>query len=761
MKKYELWLDETGDFSAKEQIEGSKKDKVYSLIGGVLMPMGGISTADAWNLVGNEVGHATELGKEETGNDLVPALKNLKEKDAQFVFFENRKRFTKDNKIDLYMEMMVDGIMQLISFLAVFDKEFQLDIMIAVRYVEEEENVLTKIPYQKYSDDLKAMLMERVHYGFMELDEDIKINVLFASARQEPKLMLADYACGARRATLRLYDNRYSKEDKAALKEMFDENYIFDSYEASIMGRVKNKLIQNCLAEAILVLCNDKKLRKDLPDSYLEEYGDRLHNKMKWLITEKMSQLGKLEIRSQLEELLADINAGIQLEDEYEWGETFLHTLEDDFLDELKKYEIHDDRLDLAIAFAYADLYLKEGDLKSLEKALDRAEESFERLPQSLDFLWSQFRIWTLRQACCLHAGDFEGAKEWEDWVRNRSDELEEVLILAGIWEEGKTVPNRFQKETMRLRELRNYMELIHGQADDETAQTELEEGIERVDLASMEEIRIFPRGCFYYLIHTGRIGKALSWLADFTGAVSIGDGTTDVKEIQRAAKDICRFLVEMDGRQKNELLREYLYLLKKTKEQELNGITSHNYSDILYQELEKSSILQIISKDNKDQIEIKSHLNIDNKAQYRHLVRSVLKDYQDKIYHPTEQIWWLYASYLNLAGKDGDKMNQYYNKAVQLCEQSEEYLLMQKCLLAIQAERTGRKLISGNKKSLSELNKLKILYSRILELPAMTDGVRNYLENEWKIVWHMEESGIDAEVIGNELLILADKMCI
>lgn len=761
MKKYELWIDETGDFSAKEQIEGSKKDKVYSIIGGVLAPMDCISVADAWKLVGNEVGHATELGKEETSKDLVPALRTLKEKGAEFVFFENRKRYTRDNKIDLYMEMMADGIMQLVSFLAVFDKEFQLDIMIAVRYVEEEENVLTKIPYEEYSLALKNILMERIRYGYMGLDEDIKINILFASARQEPKLMLADYACGARRATLRQHDNRYTKADKAELKRLFDENYIFDSYEYSIMGQVKRKLSENCLAEAILILCNDKNLQKELPEDYLEENGAKLHDKIKWLIFSKMAQLGKLEIRCQLEELLGDIHSSIQLEDEYEWGETFLSTIKNEFLDELKKYEIHDDKLDLMISFAYASLYLKEGDLKNLEAELGRAEESIRRLPQSLDYLWERFRVWTLRQACCLYSGDFEGAKKWEDLIDVRVRELEEVLVCAGIWEAGGMVPNQFQRESRRLKELRIYLEYQHGLLDESEAAEELEAAIERVDNSSMDEIHLFPRACFYYLADTGRTMHALSWIMEFAGVGPMDWNENNLNIMKEKTGELCYILAEMDGRQKNELVREYIYLMTKMKEQEMTGMAATKYSDILYQAMESASLLQIIGKESRDQVGLRTHDTIQAKSQYRHLIRSVLNDYQDKVYHPTEQIWWFMSSYYNMSGKNPEALSSYYNKAVQICEQSPEYALMQKSLLAMKAEHAGRKLAAGVKKSSAEVNKVKDAYKIAVKSPAMPDALRSYLEQEWAIVISMMDNGMDAEVIGYELQELAKKMAL
>lgn len=760
MKKYELWIDETGDFSAQEQIEGSKKDKVYSIIGGVLAPMDCISVNDAWKLVGNEVGHATELGKAETSQDLVPALRTLKEKGAEFVFFENRKRYTRDNKIDLYMEMMADGIMQLVSFLAVFDKEFQLDIMIAVRYVEEQENVLTKIPYEEYSIALKNILMERIRYGYMGLDEDIKINILFASARQEPKLMLADYACGARRASLREHDNRYTKEEKAELKRFFDENYIFDSYEYSIMGQVKRKLSENCLAEAILILCNDKHLQKDLPAEYLEENGTKLNDKIKWLIFSKMAQLGKLEIRCQLEELLGDIYSSIQLEDEYEWGETFLSTIKNEFLDELKKYEIHDDKLDLMISFAYASLYLKEGDMKNLEEELERAEESLRRLPQSLDYLWEQFRIWTLRQACCLYSCDFEGAKKWEELIEVRVRELEEVLVCAGIWEEGAMVPNQFQKETMRLKEMRIYLELQHGTVSAVEAEEELEPAIERVNQSSMDEISLFPRACYYYMADTGRTVQALSWLVEFVGLEPM-EWNANINIIKENTRKFCRILAEMDGRQKNELVREYIYLMKKMREFEMYGMAANTYSEILYQSMEAESLLQIIGKEIRNQVELRTHAAIHAKSQYRHLIRSVLNDYQDKIYHPTEQIWWLMSSYYRISGKNQDVMNNYYNKAVQICEQSPEYALMQKNLLVMKAEHAGRKLSEGTKKSSAEINKVKTAYKTAIESPAMTDAFRSYLEREWAVVLSMIENGVDSEVIGYELENLAKRMAL
>lgn len=252
---------------------------------------------------------------------------------------------------------------------------------------------------------------------------------------------------------------------------------------------------------------------------------------------------------------------------------------------------------------------------------------------------------------------------------------------------------------------------------------------------------------------------EAFSWLGDFVGLEPLAYDETDVNVIKKMAADICHVLTRMDGRQKNELLREYLYLMKVMKEQEKNGTAAGMYSDHLYQALQASSILKLIGRDGKDQLELKSYYPVKQEAQYRHLVRSVLNDYQDKIYHPEEQIWWLLASYFELTGKDADAMNLYYNKAVQICEQSEDYAVMKKSLLAIRAERAGAKAVTGHKKSRAEISKVKECYESVINAVSLPSPMEAYLKKEWEIVLSMMDAGLDVEVIGEMLLELSKKM--
>ena len=773
MRKYELWLDETGKFTKEAQIDGSNSDKVPSMIGGVLVPMGLISNQTAKKWVGEDAGHGTELDAKKVRDCLIPGLKNLKEAGAKFVFFENRKRETRDTAMELYLDMMVDGILQVISFLSMYDQEFQLDILIAVRYAEEAERIIVM---EDYAPKLKEELLWRLKKGNLYVDEDVKVNLLISRANPpkynrdnkdsvEFKLQLADYACTGRRINLTKLEDfsnkkkqRFNATSREALSHMYDEHYVFHFKEHEMVDQIRRRLSENKLAEAILLYCNDKELLKD--EAYLNENRETIREKNKWMICEKMRQLGKLEVRCQMEELISDINASIQMENEYEWGEIFLDKLKEEFLEELKKYEIYDEKLDLEIALSYAYLYLKEGDLKELEKEILRAEDLYAKLPQCFDFVEYKVIIWILKLAYSVFCLDLEEAKKWEAKISYYMENLKDLYVMADIWEDEDIINDKLQTQANRYAQMRMYLSWLAG---DEEAEKGLLEAVEILkDKSFEEEIRMFPRGCYNYLLRRGQEMQALDWLLSFVGIQVTEEelNSRQVPVLRENFREFCHILVEMDGKQKSELLREYIYAMYMIKKRELQEETVQvSYSSMMHQELTDSGLLKEVQKEVKDLVEIDTNLNVDEDHRYRHLVRRVMDDFQDKIYHPMEQVWWLYGAYLNLAGASVDEVNKAYQKAQQICEWSNEYDLMVRTGLMIRVERTAEKLLSGNKKALQEVKKVKEAYENTVNSEALTETSKNTLSELFAPFFDLVEKEAPAEVLGLTLYEIVEKM--
>ena len=86
MEKYELWLDESGDFSPENEANDNRHP---SLVGGLLVPAGAVSDSEiTWLLGQQEEGgfaHAMDMGKQEMAGRVLPALEQLHQKGAKLV----------------------------------------------------------------------------------------------------------------------------------------------------------------------------------------------------------------------------------------------------------------------------------------------------------------------------------------------------------------------------------------------------------------------------------------------------------------------------------------------------------------------------------------------------------------------------------------------------------------------------------------------------------------------------------------------------
>ena len=96
MDKYELWLDESGDFSPENE---KNPDKHPSLVGGVLVSAGSIADREITRLLGQNdpagFAHAMDMGKQEMAGCVLPALEELHRQGAKLVYFENAERLDK------------------------------------------------------------------------------------------------------------------------------------------------------------------------------------------------------------------------------------------------------------------------------------------------------------------------------------------------------------------------------------------------------------------------------------------------------------------------------------------------------------------------------------------------------------------------------------------------------------------------------------------------------------------------------------------
>ena len=87
VKRFELWLDESGDFA-----NDSNTSKSPSLVGGVLTKEGTLSNTDIEKILKSDYVHSNEI-KDNFGSYAIKVLSNINKHNAELVIFENNLTF--------------------------------------------------------------------------------------------------------------------------------------------------------------------------------------------------------------------------------------------------------------------------------------------------------------------------------------------------------------------------------------------------------------------------------------------------------------------------------------------------------------------------------------------------------------------------------------------------------------------------------------------------------------------------------------------
>lgn len=430
-------------------------------------------------------------------------------------------------------------------------------------------------------------------------------------------------------------------------------------------------------------------------------------------------------------------------------------------MEKLKQYEQYDEKLELEVSLCYGYLYLKEGDLLSLQKELMIAEKLFSQLPQCLDFVEYRLQIWMLRQAYCLKSFDFEGACIWENKLVDYMESLKDLLYITGIWTDEASVPNELQEEMTSLYLMRIYYNWRLTSGDTGKWAEQLQKASDQLEKSQMEFIRIFPRACYYYQIKEEHHTRALIWLFRFAGISINAEQVSDWSKLRKKAAVFCQVLIEMDGRQKIELIREYFILIVSLKKQEIREKLSYTPSFILYEAAHKSGLFDVLVKQKEGQPILKTVLPTQNLPRYKHLVRSVLKDFQDRIYHPEEQVWWLLASYLELCnGSSRTQIDRYYDRALKICGDSSEYAVMNLSALAIWTDKIGNAMIRNQEKTKQLWNKFQQVYRKTMKKGCLPEKMKEYVQLLFRRQginpdWNESEAGSET---GRQLMSIAER---
>lgn len=266
----ELWLDESGDFESD-----NKSHLNPSLVGGVLIKKGIITDGLALQMIGKGYVHFNQ----ESAEYHLQILEKVKKHQAEFVVFQNKERVMIIDSDTTYLNVLAEGIIQLLLQLSASVGDFELDIIIATR--KNTVKGYGIIAQEEYERRLRERIILGLAKKALTRKNKWKYHVYFDDARTSHKLMLADGVCNA---YLTRTSSKFTDNQQSIIEELYDEDYLFSFFEDTVEYELKRSLVEGKLSEVIFECFWERDLTqrdfllevalKRLSD--LDEYGQRL-----------------------------------------------------------------------------------------------------------------------------------------------------------------------------------------------------------------------------------------------------------------------------------------------------------------------------------------------------------------------------------------------------------------------------------------------------------------------------------------------------
>lgn len=463
MKKFELWLDESGDFDNDAQKIGNGAKP--SLVGGLLIENNTFPDSYIDAVIPESRTYHSVNEKDQLDRFRRIEEKLYKNPSNRIVVFSNQECIMiLDNHLT-YLNIICVGILQLMKRLKVQYGEIFLRVIIANRVdtttgLNPSQSV---VPSGEYEKRLKEKLLVA---SLEHTISDKEWTLETASARKDKRLMLADIICNT-------YFTRYRRKKFSAAEQAYIESIysdekktlVFTVFESVLEKNFKNNLLEERIGEAVSGIClsNDK--------ATLERcFG---------LLKLKFSTCGIHDIVFQYKFVEAYIEYYINVVRDFDLCINFLMNLLDYYIPLLK---VHDSngrgdlagKLSLDIKFYMLTVYTHLGNIRMADKIEAECEEEIRKLPRSLETVSYIIKFETRKIVNLMNAFEFETALKYADALVEKCKEVKELLDLLSdekvSYDEelARALGTRLQIRTFLLRDkISNYNECVR---DSETA---------------------------------------------------------------------------------------------------------------------------------------------------------------------------------------------------------------------------------------------------------------------------------------------------
>ena len=702
MRKYELWLDESGDFEPDSQ---TRKTRFPSMVGGVLIPKECLSDDEIRRLANPahnaDAPHAVNM-KDQVESVILPALETLCARGGKLVYFENRERVRHLNNRELYCRVLAAGLLQLTQYLSAAGS-FALDAFVAVRYAPEG-GVLRQITPAEYRDELSAYVRRAYADAGFHLSPDSHIYLSVLSARKESRLFLADYACNSR---MTRNSKKFNASMRQRLERLFDSRYIWTVNARTSESYILSRLGGGDVSGALLELYTG--------------YGRTDRPKMLRRILDRLQGMSYRLARLHLRRFSAALQAFAGQETDFERCEAVLKLVLDEFFPALEEREMQLPAAESAfwVLLSLADMYLREGDvihaapvMRDLEMTLRRMDGRMESLRHLYFYLDKKalFEINRMEYAAAV--------RTMSGTIRCMENAMDALSCdpLIRQWYGGKGAA--FSEYLGDAYCMKVYAELFLQRQEPELYENSLRADTEKAlsQYRAPEELERNLQYRAHAEMERGNCAEALEWLLK-TRRIAIRDGN-----VIGACVAYLKAARTEDKLSKTYYVMYYTEIMEKAAQTGDTALAKQLH-DALKREgeilreivLERPPESGIVSDTGKPPV----------------IYDDIFQNPADKIrrrYHPLEVVFWKYGSYLFRAGQRS-AASAYWDKALSVCDENPDYAAIKLVALAIQLERFSF-LRGGGLKSGAVRRNLERRAADILRTPELPPVMTAYAQS-------------------------------
>ena len=640
MRRFELWLDESGDFiNDQRKVERNEKP---SLVGGLLIENNTFADQEI-SMILPESGtyHSVDM------NDQLARFRKIDERlfrnpANKLVVFSNRECIMiLDNNIT-YLNVISQGILQILRYLNAQYGDVFLRVVIANR-VDTTTGEDPTVSVVKNAEYVKRLREKLLIDGLQESIREEEWELQNASARSDKRLMLADIVCNT--FFTRYRKNKFTKEEREYLEGVYSDRgktLVFSVFESILEKEFTDCLLENKVVEAVSRIClsDDQEMLRRCFD----------------LLKKRFDGQGLNNVRFQYKFINAYIEYYSNVVRDYNRMVLFLNNLLEYYVPllaaqrEASRSRL-DDRLRLNIKFYLWTAYTHLGDAANSEKMQKECEAELTRFPSSLYTIENRIKFGTRKIITLCNAFRFEEALEFANEHVKKCRDVDELLTLISGDESthfdalAKALAARVQVITFLLRERPELYE--DGIADSDEA------------IAEYVEYRDKKRQYLYRVLletEVGHYDKAYEYLCKAVGTgeslvtAAEGDsGVTGALEADRetfdeemdVAGDDCAGQADLPG---NADAGEVWSLAEKESAYE-----AYAYIRLMAESAESWGKAEEMYKALSGSEYIKTLMN------------------KETLYHPEGVILWKYACYCARKGMKGAAASA-YEKAERAC---------------------------------------------------------------------------------------------